>query len=244
MSQAHSFRNARVLLTGANRGIGAALLEELLDRGVASVHATARNPDDLARLGALDARIHPVLLDVTRPEHIRALRDQLTALDVVINNAGTATASGYQSAGAVALAEQEMQTNYFGPLRLVNAVLDLLRASDRGGIINVSSIAGLANFPVLGPYSASKAAVHFLTQGLRAELRDTPIHVLGVYPGPVDTRMAQGIELPKAAPHDVAQRILAAWENGERDVFPDEFSTSMAALFHRDPRALELAFAG
>lgn len=244
MTTHHTITHAHVLLTGANRGIGLALLRELLDRGAGVVYATARTTEDLQRLADIDVRVQPLRLDVTHPAQIAAVRAALPKLDLLINNAGTATASGYQGDSAIALAEHEMQTNYFGPLRLTNAVLDRLRASTMGGIINVSSIAGLANFPALGPYSASKAAVHFLTQGLRAELRGTAIHVLGVYPGPVDTRMAAGLELPKAQPQTVAARILDAWVAGEDEVFPDDFSVAMSQVFRQEPRALERAFAG
>lgn len=238
-----SYAHLHVLLTGANRGIGRALLDELLERGVACVYAAVRDPGSLEGHAEFGRRVRVLPLDLNRPELIAAIPAQLPQLDLLINNAGTATASGYLSPGAAELAQAEMQTNYLGPLQLTQALVPLLRQSKAGGIINVSSIAGLANFPLIGPYSASKAALHFFTQGLRKELADSSVQVLGVYPGPVDTRMAAGMDMAKAQPADVARQILDAWQHSEDEVYPDGFSQAMVQIFREEPRALERAFA-
>lgn len=236
--------NKTVLVTGANRGIGKALVETLLERGAARIYASARQIDSLQPLVALaPGIITPVQLDVTKPEQISALSAQLPALDILINNAGIATGSGLTSENTLTIAREEMDTNYFGLLNLTHALLPLLYQSQSGAVVNISSIAGISNFPLLGPYSATKAAVHSLTQGLRAELSKVNIFVQGVYPGPVDTRLAQGMEMAKATPAAVANAILTGLEENVEDIYPDDFSAAMMAIFKQSPKELEQQFA-
>jgi short-subunit dehydrogenase len=135
-----------------------------------------------------------------------------------------------------------MATNYFGPLNLTHALLPLLRKSQQAAVININSIAGISNFPALGPYSASKAALHSLTQGLRAELRSSGILVQGVYPGPMQTDMGGDLDMPKAAPETVANLMLAGLEQGQEDIFPDTFSDAMYQIFLKSPKDLEKQF--
>lgn len=243
MTTSKHIQGSHVLVTGANRGIGNALVEALLARGAAKVYASSRDLNNLQPFSQHNDRVQAVELDVTDPNSIAALASQIPALDLLINNAGTASGMTYTAPQSLEVAQHEMNTNYFGPLQLSKALLDLLKQSGNAGIINVSSIAGIANFKALGPYSASKAAVHFLTQGLRAELQEDDLSVLGVYPGPVDTRMAAGMEMAKATPAEVAEAILNAYEQGEEDVFPDSFSLAMMDVFKQDRKALEKAFA-
>ncbi|WP_281054674.1 SDR family NAD(P)-dependent oxidoreductase [Thiothrix nivea] len=138
---------------------------------------------------------------------------------------------------------REMETNFFGPMRLTLALLPLLRQSKQAAIFNVSSIAGISHFPSVAPYSISKAALHSYTQGLRAELAGSDIQVVGVYPGPVDTRMTAGWETAKASPAQIAANTLEAFSKGETYVLPDDFSAQMYTLFRQDPHELEKAFA-
>ena len=132
-----------------------------------------------------------------------------------------------------------MEINYFGVLNVTRAFAPVLAQNGGGAIVNMSSIAAYVNFPVLGSYSASKAAVHSLTQGVRAELAAQGTLVVGVYPGPVDTDMAANFPAEKATPASVAQRILAAVEAGEEDVHPDPASEETYAGLLGDPKAVE-----
>lgn len=243
MSSAKHIHGSHVLVTGGNRGIGLAFVHALLQRGAAKVYLGTRDLGNLQLTPEQQTRVQALVLNVNDSASIAQAVAQIPHLDLLINNAGTATGMTYTHPQALAVAAQEMDTNYFGPLRLVQALLPQLQASRNAGIINVSSIAGLSNFRVLGPYSASKAAVHFLTQGLRAELQAHSVHVLGVYPGPVDTRMAAGFEMEKASPDQVAQAVLDGYEAGLEDVFPDAFSQHMAQLLQQDRKAMERAFA-
>ena len=131
-----------------------------------------------------------------------------------------------------------MEVNYFAPLTLLQGFAEGLAA--RGGaVVNVSSIAGLTNFPPYPTYSASKAAVHSLTQGSRILLASQGVAVFGVYPGPVDTDMAKDIPMDKTSPQEVARTILEAVEAGKEDIFPDPFAVQFGEQFHSSPKASE-----
>jgi len=232
------------LVTGSNRGIGEAYVQALLTGGAKKIFAGARDTDNLRQLVALNPDVvEPVLLDVTNAEHINALVEQLSSLDLLINNAGVVNACTFSADNALQIARQEMEVNYFAPLQLTQRLLPLLKKSKQAAIVNISSIAGISNFPAIGPYSATKAAVHSFTQGLRAELKPEGIQVVGVYPGPVDTRMADGWEMDKAQPIQVAQKTFEALAAGETDVLPDDFSKQMYGVFLEHPQQLEKAFA-
>lgn len=240
----YTIEGKTVLVTGANRGIGEAFVKALVAQGAKRIYAAGRNLENLAPLVNFAPEvIVPVQLDVTNANDIANTAKLIDELDILINNAGIATGSTFSGEASLSIAVNEMATNYFGPINLTHALLPVLHKSSGAAVINISSIAGISNFPVLGPYSASKAAVHSFTQGLRAELRKANIAVVGVYPGPVDTDMTKDFESDKAAPADVAATILAGLENGVEDVFPDAFSQQMYQVFTANPKQLEQQFA-
>jgi len=240
----YTIQGKTALVTGANRGIGKAIVEALIAQGAKRIYAAARDIESLQALVTQAPEvIVPVQLDVTKAGDIANIVTLVGQLDILINNAGIATGSDFSGAASLAIATDEMATNYFGVISLTHALLPILHKSNGAAVINVSSIAGIANFPTLGPYSASKAAVHSFTQGLRAEVRKANIAVVGVYPGPVATRMTEGFEMDKAAPADVANAVLTGLKNGEEDVFPDAFSQAMYQVFLQSPKQLEQQFA-
>ena len=224
-------------VTGANRGIGKAFVEELLAQGAAKVYAGARRPETLDTLVAdSNGKVIPIKLDVTNPEEVSKAALNLD-VSLLINNAGVAGFSSFLNVGPHDLGRSEMEINYFGPLNMARAFAPILKANGGGAIINISSIAGQVNFPALGTYSASKAAVHSLTQGLRAELAGQDTQVVGVYPGPVDTDMTENVDMEKVAPQQVVRQILRALESGEENVFPDPVSTQLYEQLLANPNA-------
>jgi len=228
------------LVTGANRGIGQAFVEELLSAGAAKIYATARNVESLKNLVEQGSgRVVAIQLDVTDLDQVERAAKTHTDVSLLINNAGIATFEGLIAAKDSNAARQEMETNYFGTLNMIRAFASTLGSNGGGAIINLSSIGGHVNFPVLGSYSASKAAVHSLTQGVRAELAAQGTLVAGVYPGPVDTSMAASFPMDKTAPNEVAKAVLTGVDAGEEDIYPDPMSIEMHAALRGDPKAVE-----
>jgi len=208
-----------VLVTGANRGIGQALVAEALRRGAERVYAGTRQA-----LSHLDRRVTPLTLDVTSAAQIEAAAGKVGSLDILVNNAGVAL---YDDLSDRAALEQQLAVNLFGTYGVTQAFLPLLTKS-RGAIVNNLSLNAFAPMPVIPAYSVSKAAAFNLTQSLRALLAGRGVRVHAVLTGPTDTEMSRGAEIPKASPESVARAIFDGVENGEEDIFPDPLSQSMA----------------
>lgn len=229
------------LVTGANRGIGLAITEALLERGSTKVYATARDPKTIEALHERHgSRLVPLRLDVTDAEQVAAVARQATDVDVLFNNAGAFEPTELTDEAIVDVARREMEVNYFGALRMLRSFADTL--AKRGGVIvNVGSAAGLTNVPLQPTYSASKAAQHSLTQAYRVLLAARGVTVHGVYPGPVDTDMTEQLppQFAKAPPEVVAEKVLDGVEAGEEDIFPDPFAVEFGARFHSSPKSAE-----
>ena len=208
-----------VLVTGANRGIGQALVEEALRRGARRVYAGTRQP-----LEHSDRRVKPHTLDVTDAAQVRDAVERIGSLDLLVNNAGVALLDDLGDPAAV---EEHLAVNLFGVYRVSQAFLPALTQS-RGAIVNVLSLAALAPVPVTPAYSISKAAAFSLTQSLRALLAGRGVGVHAVLSGPVDTDMIRDWDIPKSSPESVARAIFDGVEKGEEDIFPDPMSGSMA----------------
>ncbi len=234
---AQKIDGAVALVTGANRGIGRALTEALLARGVRKVYATARDPEALRTLP--DGRLVPLRLDVTDVEQVRAASRAATDVELVFNNAGVALATGIAHPTDLDQARREMEVNYFGPLQLIQHLAPTLARNGGGAVVNVGSAAGLTSIPFFPTYSASKAALHSLTQAARFLLGAQGTSVFGVYAGPVDTDMARDLALPKAAPRDVALAILDGIEAGQEDIFPDPYAVEFGRQFGSSPKTSE-----
>jgi NAD(P)-dependent dehydrogenase (short-subunit alcohol dehydrogenase family) len=211
--------NSTVLVTGGNRGLGKALVEEALRRGAKRVYAGARQPFVHA-----DERVTPLTLDVTDAAQIRAALANVGSLDVLINNAGV---SLLNDLGDRAALERLLAVNLFGTYDVTQAFLPLLTRS-RGAIVNVLSLASLAAVPFDPSYSISKAAAFSLSQSLRALLAGRSVRVHVVLPGPIDTDMARSLDIPKASPQSTARAILDGVEQGDEEIFPDPMSQSIA----------------
>lgn len=227
-------------VTGANRGIGRAITDALLERGAVKVYAASRQPETLTDLGKRHGnRVVPLELDVTDTAQAQAAAERAGDAQILINNAGVAVGGGLADDGIVEAARTEMEVNYFAPLHLVQRFAPILGANGGGAIVNISSIAGLTNFPFYPTYSASKAAAHSLTQAARALLAAQNTAVHGVYPGPVDTDMSKDFDMDKASPEDVANAILDGLEAGVADIFPDTFAEDFGQQFGTSPKASE-----
>jgi NAD(P)-dependent dehydrogenase (short-subunit alcohol dehydrogenase family) len=233
----HRIEGAVALVTGANRGIGRALTEALLTRGAKKVYAAARKPEKLAALP--DERLVPLRLDVTDADQIRAAAEEVSDVELVFNNAGVLLGSGIMDREVLDKARREMEVNYFGPLQLLHRLAPTLARNGGGAVVNIGSAAGLTNVPFFPTYSASKAALHSLTQAARILLGPQGTSVFGVYAGPVDSDMTRDLPLPKTSPRDVAFAILDGVEAGHEDIFPDPFAVDFGRQFASSPKASE-----
>ena len=211
--------NTAILVTGGNRGIGRALVDEALSRGAKRVYAGTRRP-----LAHPDRRVTPLALDVTDAAQIRAAAAEVESLDILVNNSGIWLFDDLTDRAAL---ERHLAVNLFGVYGVTQALLPLLIRS-RGAIVNNLSLNALAPLPLTPSYVVSKAAALSLTQSLRALLAGRGVRVHAVLTGPVDTDMTRGFDIPKASPESVARAIFDGVENDEEDIFPDPMSATMA----------------
>ena len=232
-----TIKDKTILVTGANRGIGQALAAEALARGAARVYAGTRQP-----LPCTDSRVTAIALDVTSAAQVQAAAGQVGSLDMLINNAGIAVPDDLTDPAAL---ERHLAVNLFGTYAVTQAFLPAVTRS-RGAIVNILSVNALAPLPFVIPaYSVSKAAAFSFTQSLRARVAGQGVRVHAVLPGPVDTDMLRGVDIPKAAPESVARAILDAVERGEDEIFPDPASAFLASRWGESAaKLLERQLAG
>lgn len=210
-------KNATVLITGANRGIGLAFAREALARGARKVYAGARDPASISLPG-----LQAIKLDVTSDRDVAAAAALATDVTLVINNAGIAATGGFLADDSIESARRHLETNLLGPLRVAQAFAPVLAANGGGALLNVLSIASWINRPLLGVYGMSKSAAWALTNGLRHELREQGTQVLGLHMGFVDTDLTRGLDAPKSTPESVVRQAFDALEAGAEEVLADD----------------------
>ena len=229
------------LVTGANRGIGRAFVDALIDANALKVYAGVRDQsyaDEMSN--AYGSVVEPLLLDITDPDQVSAAAAQSADLDILINNAGLTRLQRLIGAKSMQAAREEMEVNYFGTLAMCRAFAPILGANGGGAIVNVLSAAALINVPMLGTYAASKAATFSMSQGVRAELRKQGTLVSILIVGSVDTRMAAHVDGEKAAPAEVAAAGIRAILKDVEEVDTDRMAIDYRAALARDAKRLEL----
>jgi NAD(P)-dependent dehydrogenase (short-subunit alcohol dehydrogenase family) len=234
-------KDSVAFVTGANRGIGRAFVDALLERGATRVYAAARDHDSLGTLAQLDRRVRTIKLDVRSAEEAESAADQARDVTLLINNAGVLSMGG-PSDVSLASVRENMETNFFGTLNVINAFVPVLERQ-QGAIVNMLTLVALASMPALAAYNASKAAALSLTQSYRADLAKRGITVHGVFPGAVDTDMIRSFEMPKTAAIDVARATLAGIDAGDEDIFPDPMAQQIYSAWRQDHKAVERQFA-
>ncbi|MEB6662567.1 SDR family oxidoreductase [Achromobacter ruhlandii] len=210
-------KNATVLITGANRGIGLAFAREALARGARKVYAGARDPASVTLPG-----VQAIQLDVTSDRDVAAAAALARDVTLVINNAGIAATGGFLADDSIESARRHLETNLLGPLRVAQGFAPVLAANGGGALLNVLSIASWINRPLLGVYGMSKSAAWALTNGLRHELREQGTQVLGLHMGFVDTDLTRGLDAPKSTPDSVVRQAFDALEAGAEEVLADD----------------------
>ena len=231
-------KDTTAFVTGANRGIGRALVDALLAGGAKKIYATAR---DVTKLPFTDPRVVELELDVTDADSVAAATRGVTDVELLINNAGVNAAS--PAMGDIAGHRSDLEVNYFGVLRVTQALVETIKAN-QGTIVNLNSLVSLASMAPIASYGVSKAASHSLTLALRAELAEDNVAVYGVYPGPIDTEMAKDMPMDKASPDEAAAAILAGIEAQQNYIAPDDMSREVVGIWRTNPVAVEEKFAG
>lgn len=221
-----SIADKQILITGASRGLGLALVNEALRRGAAKVYAGMRTPVTHA-----DPRVLPLPLDVTSADDIASAVDLIPHLDVLVNNAGLCLPDQLEDRTSM---DNHLAVNLFGLLAVTTAFIPHLMRS-QGSIVNVLSLGAIAPVPVLPSHAVSKAAAASLTQSQRALLGSSGVTVHGVYAGPIDTDMIRGLDIPKTSAEDVASAIVESYEAGAEDIFPDPLSAGAATGWDDGP---------
>ena len=230
-------------VSGSNRGVGKAITTELLEHGAQKVYAGARNVDSLSELTAIyQDRLVPTRLDVTDDISIATAAENAGDVEIVINNAGVFVTGGVLSSDTLETLRKNHEVYVLGVLKVTNAFIDALRKKPTAASVNMSSVAGLGNMPMAATYSVTKAAVHSITQGMRGELANDNIVVVGVYPGPIDTDMGKNIDMDKESPENVAKDVVQGLIEGKEDIFPDAMSKSIGQAYMSDPKTVETQF--
>ncbi|SPM33553.1 NAD(P)-dependent dehydrogenase, short-chain alcohol dehydrogenase family [Mycobacterium rhizamassiliense] len=216
-----NINGSTVVVTGGQRGIGKAIVDEFLRRGAAKVYATARAPKP-----SEDPRVVGVELDVTDPDSVAALAVAASDADIVVNNAGVAGAYELLTSDIEEVREV-FETNYFGPLRVAQAFAPVVAANGGGALVDISSVVAWAGG--FGGYGDSKAAIWSLTNSLRIELAKQGTLVTAVHLGYTDTEMFAHVDAPKNDPREVAREIVDGIERGDIEVLADDVSRHVKA---------------
>lgn len=215
-------KDSIAFVTGANRGLGLALVHELLARGASKVYAGVRDPASFNLPGVV-----AVKLDVTNADEVAAAAAQCSDVTLLINNAGIAKVFSYLEPTAIDTGREIFEANFFGTIRMSQAFTPVLAKNKGGAIVNILSVASWVNSPELSLYGASKAAAWAFTNGLRTSLRAQGTQVTGLHVGFMDTDMTHGFDLPKVSPQEVAVLTLAGLEAGLEEVLADDITRTV-----------------
>lgn len=232
--------NANILVTGANRGIGKALVESLISQGAAKVYAGVRDVSTVAELTS--DRVIALQLDVTQTSSIANAASKANDVNVLINNAGVLSFGDILSVSDEQL-KHNFAVNFYGALATSRAFVPVIEGNGSGAIVNMLTLLSLASMPGLAAYNAAKAAAWSMHLSLRASLADRGISVHGVFPGAVDTDMLADVDMPKTSPTEVAHAIIQGVIENRDDIFPDPMSRDVYDAWCKDHKAVEKQFA-
>lgn len=230
----YDIKNKTALVTGANRGIGKAIVETFLEKGATKVYVGVRNLNKAEPLiEKYGDRVEAIQIDLAKPETITAAALLAKDVEVVVNNAGVLAPSTPLDVGALDSLNYEMEINVGGLIRMGQAFAPVLKTNGGGAFIQLNSVASIKNFVPVATYSASKAAAYSITQALRDLLSEQGTSVISVHPGPIATDMANDAGMGEIAESTslVADGIVAALNNGDFHVFPDTMAKQVAGVY-------------
>jgi NAD(P)-dependent dehydrogenase (short-subunit alcohol dehydrogenase family) len=219
-------------VTGANRGLGRHLAEQLVARGAARVYAGARKPESIDIEGVI-----PVQIDITDPASVEAAAAVASDVNLLINNAGTSSFNGLLN-GPLDEIRAQMETHYFGTLSVTRAFAAHLIANAPSAALNVLSVLSWLHTGELGAYSAAKAALWAQTDSVREEFAVHGVGVTALHVGYMDTDMVADVDAPKIDPADVAAAALDGVENGLIEVLGDDLTRQIKTALAADRGAV------
>ncbi|MDY0122151.1 MAG: SDR family NAD(P)-dependent oxidoreductase [Sulfurimonas sp.] len=231
-----NLENKTILITGANGGVGMATLQYALAHNAKKIYATARDTSALEAFAQTHDNVVVQRLDITNKAQVHQLSQSIEDLDMLINTAGVNSGKRVFDESTI-----DFHVNVQGTMNVCQALTPKIK--QHGAIITITSIVALVNLPIMGLYSASKSALHSLTQALRAELTSKDIEVYEVLAGPIDTKMTEGQEMPKTSPEDIVEAMFTSVAAKEYEIYPDPFAKMVHENFLKDPRAVEAEFA-
>lgn len=232
-------RNKIALVTGANRGIGKAIVDSLIQHGAKKVYAAVRSMDSAQPLvEAYGDMVVPVHVDMDKPETITAAARTANDVQLVVNNAGTFGSASPLADSMLESLQYQMNINVAGLIRVAQSFAPVLKANGGGAFVQLNSVASLKCFSDFTAYSASKAAAYSVTQGLRDKLKEQGTIVISVHPGPIATDMADQAGLGEIAepPSLVSEGIIEALKSGMFHVFPDTMAKHMGGQYENFAR--------
>ena len=225
-----------VLVTGADGGIGKALVSAFLKAGATRVIAATRKRKPAGPV----AKVQHVRIDLTDPKSIAAAAKAVGAdVDILVNNAGVSAISGLLDADTLDGARQEIEVNYLGTLNVIRAFAPFMKKRGSGAIVNILTVLAHACLPSMGSYCASKAAALSMTQGVRAELMPWGVRVAAIFPSTVDTPTSADSPPPKLRPAEVAEAVVAMILNGTEDHYPGRIASDLYAGWRDSHKVVE-----
>ncbi|MGM0622415.1 MAG: SDR family NAD(P)-dependent oxidoreductase [Campylobacterota bacterium] len=229
------FKNKVVFITGSNGGLGSELVHQIAQKEPAVIYATARDIAKLKKFDKLEI-VQKIPLDLSDNDSRTEAAASVERIDILINNAGVNTGQNVFSNDW-----SEFDINVRATMDFTNLMQS--KINPKGAIVNITSILALLNLPAMARYCASKAALHSLTQALRAHMKEREIQVFEALPGPIDTAMSEGQAMDKTAPQTVVANILEAMESNFYEIYPDSFSKSIVEGLQKNPKVMEDEFA-
>lgn len=222
------------LVTGANRGIGKAIVGSLVEHGANKVYAAVRTLESAqALVDAYDEKVVPIHIDLEKPDTITAAAEVAGDVELFVNNAGVLGTASPLAEDALKTFEYEMNINVFGLIRMAQAFAPILKANGGGALVQLNSVASMKCFSDFATYSASKAAAYSITQGLRDKLEEQGTLVISVHPGPIATDMTDGLGFDDIteSPTLVSEGIIEGLKLGEFHVFPDTLAKQIGEQY-------------